>query len=137
MGGPGSGNTGWGRREDGTGRSGNPGGRPKSAAYANAARDLLSSPVARGIVLSHGDGSVLPDGWLRDALTGAQVIALRDFIAAARSGEEPKATDRLLDRAEGRPVMGDEDREALGKLGYGEGFALFEAALRGALGEKS
>ena|SRR6185369_840857 len=82
------------------GVSGNPGGRPKSRLYAQAARELLES---------NGD---MPANWNPDALTNAQKGVLADYRAWVED-RDAAARGAILDRAEGKPASAQEDLEAM------------------------
>ena len=89
------------------GQSGNPGGRPKTAALSNACRDLLAQPMP-------GDA---------ENRTYAQVIAR--MLAEKAVGGDIQAARELADRAEGRPRQSVEVedvalRDAFGRMGREE-----------------
>ena len=84
------------------GQSGNPGGRPRTARYAAAAREILAS-----------QGETAPSDWgSKETWTKAQALATSDYRAALTG--DAKAADRILDRAEGRPASTIEFEGTLG-----------------------
>lgn len=81
------------------GYSANPNGRPKTAMFSRAVRELLDA------------NGGLPEGWDAKKLTGAQDLAMRT-LDLARSGSAPHLTI-IVDRAEGKAPIAPEDREAI------------------------
>lgn len=93
------------RRSNGTfatGARANPGGRPKTACYAAAARELLASKSLKA-----------PEDWgSAEDQTNAQIASKADFDAWLAG--DAQAASRLLDRAEGRPALAVELEGAIG-----------------------
>lgn len=87
------------------GVSANPGGRPKHAAFSHAMRELL---------ICAGE---MPKTWDAEHLTKAQELAI-STLEHAKSGSA-QHLNIVLDRAEGRPAMADEDRDAMTATGAG------------------
>jgi Family of unknown function (DUF5681) len=77
------------------GRSGNPGGRPKTARLSQACRELLAAPVPRD-----------PKG-----LTYAEAIA--QMLAKKALDGDIRAAQEIADRAEGKPEPSDKGADAV------------------------
>ena len=86
----------------------NPGGRPKTRPYSEAARQLLEA---------NGD---MPQGWDAKALTNAQKAVIADFEAWIKE-RDGAARAQFLDRAEGKAVPAQETLDAVQASGAGRG----------------
>lgn len=87
------------------GESGNPKGRPKGRDFRTIFNEILDLE-AKGVVLDVAEVKQLC-GELARPLTYREALAVR-MMAKALSNPESKSAERVLDRAEGKPIQGIE-----------------------------